>query len=86
MKKFVAFAFVAGMVAFASCTSKPKEEAADSTAVTVETPIVDTVAVELELVVDNIELAVAPVAVAFATFVIAIEGFAVAFPSVRSHR
>jgi hypothetical protein len=47
MKKFVAFAFVAGMVAFASCTSKPKEEAADSTAVTVETPMVDTVAVEI---------------------------------------
>ncbi|WP_229216513.1 hypothetical protein [Dyadobacter sp. 3J3] len=46
MKKFVAFAFVAGMVAFASCTSKPKEEAADSTAVTVETPMVDTVAVD----------------------------------------
>ncbi|TLV00450.1 hypothetical protein [Dyadobacter luticola] len=33
MKKFFAFAFVAGMVAFASCTSKPADESgsADST-------------------------------------------------------
>lgn len=46
MKKFFAFAFVAGMVAFASCTSKPAEESADSTAVTVETPAVDSVAVD----------------------------------------
>jgi hypothetical protein len=45
MKKFFAFAFVAGMVAFASCTSKPSEEgAADSSAV--ETPLVDTLAVD----------------------------------------
>ena len=46
MKKIFALAFVAGMVAFASCTSKPAEESADSTAVTVETPAVDTIAVD----------------------------------------
>ncbi|CAG5071485.1 hypothetical protein DYBT9623_03485 [Dyadobacter sp. CECT 9623] len=46
MKKFFAFAFVAGMVAFASCTSKPADESADTTAVTVETPMVDTTAVD----------------------------------------
>ncbi|WP_439555779.1 hypothetical protein [Dyadobacter sp.] len=46
MKKFFAFAFVAGMVAFASCTSKPADESADTTAVTVETPAVDTTAVD----------------------------------------
>ena len=45
MKKIFALAFVAGMVAFASCTSKPAEEAADSTAVTVEAPM-DSVAVD----------------------------------------
>ena len=44
MKKFFAFAFVAGMVAFAACTSKPADESADTTAVTVETPAVDTTA------------------------------------------
>lgn len=27
MKKVLAFAFVAGMIAFASCTSKPSEDA-----------------------------------------------------------
>ena len=48
MKKFFAFAFVAGMVAFAACTSKPAEESADSTAVTVET--VDTIAVDTTVV------------------------------------
>ena len=46
MKKIFALAFVAGMVAFASCTSKPAEESADSTAVTVETPAADTIAVD----------------------------------------
>ncbi|MDR6803190.1 hypothetical protein J2Y45_000460 [Dyadobacter sp. BE34] len=46
MKKFFAFAFVAGMVAFAACTSKPADESADTTAVTVETPAVDTTAVD----------------------------------------
>jgi hypothetical protein len=45
MKKIFALAFVAGMVAFASCTSKPAEESADTTAVTVETPV-DTIAVD----------------------------------------
>ncbi|HEV7379930.1 MAG TPA: hypothetical protein VGN64_09070 [Dyadobacter sp.] len=45
MKKIFALAFVAGMVAFASCTSKPAEESADSTAVTVEAPV-DTIAVD----------------------------------------
>lgn len=46
MKKIFALAFVAGMVAFASCTSKPSEEgAADSSAV-VETPMSDTLAVD----------------------------------------
>lgn len=34
MKKIIAFAFVAGMVSFASCTSKPSEESAiDSSAI-----------------------------------------------------
>ena len=46
MKKFFAFAFVAGMVTFAACTSKPADESADTTAVTVETPAVDTMAVD----------------------------------------
>ena len=46
MKKFFALAFVAGMVAFAACTSKPADESADTTAVTVETPMVDTTAVD----------------------------------------
>ena len=45
MKKIFALAFVAGMVAFASCTSKPAEESADSTAVTTEATV-DTVAVD----------------------------------------
>lgn len=51
MKKIFALAFVAGMVAFASCTSKPAEESADSTAVVVETPV-DTIAVDT-VVVDS---------------------------------
>lgn len=51
MKKIFALAFVAGMVAFASCTSKPAEESADSTAVVVETPV-DTLAVDT-VVVDS---------------------------------
>jgi hypothetical protein len=55
MKKFIAFAFVAGMIAFASCTSKPSEEAAvDSTTMSmdadtmmsVDTMVVDTMAVD----------------------------------------
>ena len=46
MKKFFALAFVAGMVAFAACTSKPADESADTTAVTVETPAVDTTVVD----------------------------------------
>jgi len=49
MKKIFALAFVAGMVAFASCTSKPAEESADSTAVTVEAPM-DTMAVDTAVV------------------------------------
>ena len=49
MKKFFAFAFVAGMVAFAACTSKPADESADTTAVTVETPV-DTVAAPVDSV------------------------------------
>lgn len=49
MKKIFALAFVAGMVAFASCTSKPAEESADSTAVTVEAPM-DTLAVDTAVV------------------------------------
>ena len=52
MKKFFAFAFVAGMVAFAACTSKPAEESADTTAVTVETPV-DTIAVDTTAAVDT---------------------------------
>ena len=45
MKKIFALAFVAGMVTFAACTSKPADEAADTTTVTsVETPTVDTTA------------------------------------------
>ncbi|MCE6988528.1 hypothetical protein [Dyadobacter sp. CY323] len=46
MKKIFALAFVAGMVTFAACTSKPADESADTTAVTVETPLVDTTAVD----------------------------------------
>jgi len=39
MKKVLAFAFVAGMITFASCTSKPAEDAAteDSTTMTMDT-------------------------------------------------
>ena len=38
MKKVLAFAFVAGMLAFASCTSKPSEDAdMDSTTMTMDT-------------------------------------------------
>ena len=47
MKKIFALAFVAGMVAFASCTSKPAEESADSTAITADTTMsVDTMAAD----------------------------------------
>jgi hypothetical protein len=47
MKKIFALAFVAGMVAFASCTSKPSEEGAvDSSAVMVDSSAVDTLAVD----------------------------------------
>jgi hypothetical protein len=50
MKKVLAFAFVAGMIAFASCTSKPAEEAAtDSTTMTIEADTmmsIDTMAVD----------------------------------------
>ena len=53
MKKFFAFAFVAGMVAFAACTSKPADESADTTAVTVETPAVDTTAVDTTAAADT---------------------------------
>jgi len=43
MKKIFALAFVAGMVTFAACTSKPADEAADTTTVTsVETPAMET--------------------------------------------
>lgn len=50
MKKFFAFAFVAGMVAFASCTSKPSEEGTTDSAAVVETPAVDTLAVDSTVV------------------------------------
>lgn len=50
MKKIFALAFVAGMVAFASCTSKPAEESAvDSTTTVIEadtTITLDTTAVD----------------------------------------
>jgi hypothetical protein len=46
MKKIFALAFVAGMVAFASCTSKPSEESADSTSVSTESSSMDTMAVD----------------------------------------
>ncbi|HEV7351009.1 hypothetical protein [Telluribacter sp.] len=46
MKKVLAFAFVATMVTFAACTSKPSEEAADTTAVSVDTAIVDPMATD----------------------------------------
>ncbi|SKC13753.1 hypothetical protein [Dyadobacter psychrophilus] len=46
MKKIFALAFVAGMVTFAACTSKPADESADTTAVTVETPAIDTTVVD----------------------------------------
>ncbi len=47
MKKVLAFAFVAGMMAFASCTSKPSEDAAmeDSTTMTMDT---DTMMMEMD--------------------------------------
>jgi hypothetical protein len=48
MKKLIAFAFVACMVSFAACTSKPAEEAVeDTTAIEqVMEPAMDTVAVD----------------------------------------
>jgi precorrin-2 methylase len=47
MKKIFALAFVAGMVSFASCTSKPAEETSvDSSAIVIETPEVDTLAAD----------------------------------------
>ena len=57
MKKVLAFAFVAGMIAFASCTSKPAEEAAtDSTAtmMEVDTMMVDTMAMDTTMAVDSL--------------------------------
>jgi hypothetical protein len=53
MKKIFALAFVAGMVTFAACTSKPADESADTTAVTVETPAVDTTAVDTSMATDT---------------------------------
>ena len=54
MKKIFALAFVAGMVSFASCTSKPAEETTvDSSAIVIETPAVDTLAVDTTVVVDT---------------------------------
>jgi hypothetical protein len=46
MKKVLAFAFVATMVTFAACTSKPSEEAADTTAISVDTAIVEPMALD----------------------------------------
>jgi hypothetical protein len=58
MKKVLAFAFVAGMIAFASCTSKPAEEAAtDSTATMMEvdtTMAVDTMPVDSGMTLDSL--------------------------------
>ncbi len=56
MKKILAFAFVAGMVSFAACTSKPSEESAvDSSAIeaAVDTVAIDTVAAD-SVVVDSV--------------------------------
>jgi uncharacterized protein YcfL len=53
MKKFLAFAFVAGMMAFVACTSKPSEEAADTTAVVVEDTVVDAAAIDTTVAVDS---------------------------------
>jgi precorrin-2 methylase len=51
MKKLFALAFVAGMVSFASCTSKPAEETTvDSSAIVIETPEVDTLAADTNAV------------------------------------
>lgn len=42
MKKIFALAFVAGMVTFAACTSKPADETAgDTTSTATETPMMD---------------------------------------------
>ncbi len=59
MKKVLAFAFVAGMITFASCTSKPAEEEAttDTTSMTIEadtTMAVDTMAVDTTMTTDSL--------------------------------
>jgi len=42
MKKIFALAFVAGMVTFAACTSKPADESAgDTTSTATETPMME---------------------------------------------
>lgn len=55
MKKLIAFAFVACMVSFAACTSKPAEEAVeDTTAIEqVMEPAMDTVAVDTTAAADT---------------------------------
>ncbi|WP_165933381.1 PG1828 family lipoprotein [Arundinibacter roseus] len=58
MKKVLAFAFVAGMITFASCTSKPaEEEATTDTTMTIEadtTMAVDTMAVDTTMATDSL--------------------------------
>jgi len=53
MKKIFALAFVAGMVAFASCTSKPAEESKEDTLTTVEAAPDSTVLAPDSAVVDS---------------------------------
>lgn len=59
MKKVLAFAFVGGMIAFASCTSKPSEEAAvDSTTMTIDADTmamdIDTMAMDTTMAADTL--------------------------------
>lgn len=60
MKKVLAFAFVGGMMAFASCTSKPSEEAAvDSTTMSMDADTaivmdVDTMAMDTTMAADTL--------------------------------
>ena len=53
MKKVIAFAFVACMISFAACTSKPAEEAVEETVEMVE-ETVDSVATDVAETVDSL--------------------------------
>ncbi|GAB2763970.1 hypothetical protein GCM10027275_01290 [Rhabdobacter roseus] len=56
MKKLLAFAFVAGMMAFAACTSKPAEEGADTTSINmdIDTMTVDTSFADTTMMSDSL--------------------------------